>query len=300
MKAGNSFLISFLCLALHLVSCSSSESKNNGNGPQNTKKDSSKLKDNKNSNPDQKNGDFSANMPGGFKTPEDDVGRKLLKEYGAMFIARNGAIPPNTVVFKDESEVSAFQASVQTSVEEIGGHSLRLQSAALRSLREAISEAAKDSLTISPRGSDSASRSYADTVGLWASRVNPGLKHWVGQGKLTETEAARIGSLTPFEQVPEIFKLEAQGMFFAKDLSKSIIYSVAPPGTSQHLSMLALDVSEHENSEVRAVLSRHGWFQTVVSDLPHFTYLGAKESELPGLGLRKVTNSGRTFWVPDV
>lgn len=217
-----------------------------------------------------------------------------------MFVARNGAVPSNTVVFKDESEVSAFQAGVQTSIEEIGGHSLKLQSAALKSLREARGEAAKDNLTVTPRGSDSASRTYGDTVGLWASRVNPGLKHWVVQGKLTETEAARISSLSPFEQVPEIFKLEAKGMFFAKDLSKSIIYSVAPPGTSQHLSMLALDVTEHENSEVRAVLARHGWFQTVVSDLPHFTFLGVKETELPGLGLKKVTNSGRTFWVPDI
>ncbi len=298
MKVGNSFLILFLCLAL--VSCSSSESGNNDNVQQNTKKDLSKLKDNKNSKPDQKPGAFKANMPAGFKSPEDDVGQKLLKEYGAMFVARNGAVPSNTVVFKDESEVSAFQAGVQTSIEEIGGHSLKLQSAALKSLREARGEAAKDNLTVTPRGSDSASRTYGDTVGLWASRVNPGLKHWVVQGKLTETEAARISSLSPFEQVPEIFKLEAKGMFFAKDLSKSIIYSVAPPGTSQHLSMLALDVTEHENSEVRAVLARHGWFQTVVSDLPHFTFLGVKETELPGLGLKKVTNSGRTFWVPDI
>lgn len=101
-------------------------------------------------------------------------------------------------------------------------------------------------------------------------------------------------------QVPEILKLESDGVFFAKTLDKSIIYSVAPPGSSQHLSMLALDVKEFENARVRAILAANGWFQTVTSDLPHFTYLGVKESELSGLGLRSVSNSGRTFYVPDI
>ena len=64
--------------------------------------------------------------------------------------------------------------------------------------------------------------------------------------------------------------------------------------------MLALDVSEFENANVRRILADHGWFQTVASDLPHFTYLGVKESELPGLGLKKVTNAGRDFWVPNI
>src|SRR5205085_7408816 len=127
-----------------------------------------------------------------------------------------------------------------------------------------------------------------------------GLEHWVSTGKLQQADAERIKSLSPFEQVPEIFKLEAQGMFFSKDLSKSIIYSVAPPGTSQHLSMLALDVSEFENSKVRDILAKHGWYQTVQSDLPHFTFLGARETELENLGLKKVTDGGRTFWLPNI
>ncbi len=135
-------------------------------------------------------------------------------------------------------------------------------------------------MTITPRGADSGQRNYSGTVKLWASRVDPGLIHWVKQGKLTEAEASKIRALSPFEQVSEIFKLESQGMYFAKDLSKSIIYSVAPPGTSQHISMLALDVSEHDNSKVRDILAKHGWFQTVISDLPHFTFLGVPENQL--------------------
>ena len=102
------------------------------------------------------------------------------------------------------------------------------------------------------------------------------------------------------EQIAEIFKLEEQGIYFAKSLDKSIIYSVAPPGTSQHISMLALDVKEHGNAKVREILANHGWFQTVVSDLPHFTYLGAKETDLPNLDLKKVSDGGRVYWIPNI
>ena len=91
---------------------------------------------------------------------------------------------------------------------------------------------------------------------------------------------------------------EEKGFFFSKDFSKTILYSVAPPGSSQHLSMLALDVAEYDNEKVRRILAKHGWFQTVVSDLPHFTYLGAAEDELPRLGLRKTTSGERIFWIP--
>jgi len=247
-----------------------------------------------------KSNEYLVNLPKDFNQPTDAVGQRLLKEYGALFIARGGAIPPNTVIFKSEREVSAYQASLSKSKENIGGFAIELQTAALKNFKEAIAEAEQNSLTITPRGADAAKRNYADTVTLWASRVNPGLSHWVEKGALNEAEASRIRSLSPFKQVSEIFKLESQGMFCSKDLSKSIIYSVAPPGTSQHLSMLALDVNEHGDSKVRDVLAEHGWFQTVVSDLPHFTFLGVLENRLSKLGLKKVSDDGRFFWLPNL
>jgi len=167
-------------------------------------------------------------------------------------------------------------------------------------LRKAIADARAAGLSISPRDRDSAKRSYEETIELWNSRVDPALKHWVGKGRMTQQQADRIKSLSPYEQVSEVLKLEQQGIYFAKDLSKSIIYSVAPPVTSQHRSMLALDVKEHGDAKVRDILARNGWYQTVVSDLPHFTYLGVSEAELPKLGLKKVTDGGRTFWLPEV
>jgi hypothetical protein len=300
--------IGFLLITLLLTGCWSSESNNRStqdgkwktiSGSPTNGASTSSDSDNK-SDGDVKGGGFSANLPPGFVQPSDDVGRKLLKEYGAVFIAKGGATPPNTVVFRDEKEVAAFQASVSKSTETIGGVSVELQSAALKALKEAVSDASQNGVSITPRGADATKRTYKDTVGLWASRVDPGLSHWSASGRISAADAQRIHSLSPFDQVAEIFKLESQGIYFAKDFSKSIIYSVAPPGSSQHLSMLALDVSEHDNSKVRAILAKHGWFQTVVSDLPHFTFLGVADGDLPKLGLKKVTDGGRVFWVPAI
>ena len=246
-----------------------------------------------------KSGGFQGNLPAGFQMPTDAVGQKMLREYGAMFVAK-GVTPPNVVVFRDESEVSAFQTGAQKSSENIGGVTIELQSAAMNALKEAAAEAKGKNLSISPRNADSAKRSYKQTVDNWKSRVDPGLTFWVGKGRISQADANRIKALSPTEQIPEIFKLEDQGIFFAQGNQKTIIYSVAPPGTSQHISMLALDVAQFDNPAVRQVLANHGWFQTVPSDLPHFTYLGVKESELPGLGLKKVSEGGRDFWVPNL
>ena len=224
----------------------------------------------------------------------------LLREYGSVFAARGGAVPPPKIVFADQSEVIAFQNGVEIRSTVIGGFDLELQAAAMGALIAAIEEACADGLTISPRGQDSARRDYDGTVELWASRVEPALEYWIKEGRLSPSDAERISSLSPFEQVPEVLQLEREGIWFAKDLSKSIIYSVAPPGTSQHLSMLAFDVKEFADARVREILARHGWFQTVVSDLPHFTYLGVAEADLPGSGLKRVDSGDQAFWVPDI
>jgi hypothetical protein len=245
-------------------------------------------------------GRFGQHLPKDFQIPSDEIAKKMLQEYGAVFVTRGGAIPPRTIVFQDQKEVSAFQKSVESQTELIGGMRLTLQSTAMKALLAAISEAKNHGLSITPRDTDSACRSYDESVGLWASRVEPALFHWVAKRKITEADASRIRSLSPYEQVSEVLQLEKRKIYFAKDLNKSIIYSVAPPGTSQHLSMLAFDVKEYENLNVRSILAKHGWYQTVVSDLPHFTYLGVPEDELKHLRLKKVRNGGHVFWVPDI
>ena len=64
--------------------------------------------------------------------------------------------------------------------------------------------------------------------------------------------------------------------------------------------MLAFDANEFLDQRVREILAAHGWFQTVLSDLPHFTFLGLNEDELPGRGLKRIEVHTQVFWIPDV
>jgi hypothetical protein len=245
-------------------------------------------------------GRFFQNLPPNFILSDDAAQQRLFREYGAVFLARGGVLAPNKVVFRDEEDVAEFQSRLDIERRQIGEFSLELQATAMARLQRAINEASDEGLSISPRGADSARRNYSHTIALWNSRVEPALVHWVEKERITQEQADAIRELPPFKQVPEVFALEEQGIFFAKDLSKSIIYSVAPPGASQHLSLLAFDVAEFDNARVREILADNYWYQTVTSDLPHFTFLGVAESELAELGLRLVENSSRRFWLPDV
>jgi hypothetical protein len=231
----------------------------------------------------------------------DPVARRLLAEYGAMFLAETDVLVPPVCVFRSAAEVEEFQLRSRPRATVIGDTVVELQPAALLALEQARGAALAAGLDITPRGgAEAARRSYEDTLRLWTSRVEPALAHWLAHECLPAEEAERVRALAPDEQIAAVLTLEARGLFCSKDFAKSILYSVAAPGASQHLALLALDVTEFTNAEVRAMLARHGWFQTVQSDLPHFTFLGVHEKELPGLGLRRLVADGQTFWLPAV
>ena len=244
---------------------------------------------------------FSKNLHKGFHWPDpsDALSLRVLEEYGSMFVAR-GVMAPLVVIFPDRDAVARWQSSLSAEQTDLAGIPVRLQSAALRALMKAREEAFQAHLAISPRGTDAAQRSYDETLALWRSRVNPGLRHWVDKGRLSAADAEEIRRLPAREQAVKILELENRGLYFSKDFSKSILSSVAPPGGSQHLSLLAFDVKENDNPVVRSILEHHGWFQTVTSDLPHFTYLGIDKQLLPSLGLKMVRRGERGFWIPDI
>jgi hypothetical protein len=233
--------------------------------------------------------------------PHDPIARRVLHDYGAMFVASEAVTPPPVCVFTTEEEVSEFQERAGYQPATIGEAVIELQPAATAALLNARSAAQAEGLDITPRdGAEAARRSYADTVRLWNSRFLPALDHWSGLGKLTERETERLRGLPINEQVAEVLELEKEAIFFSKDFSKSVLYSIAAPGTSQHIAMLAFDSNEFLDGRVREIFAQHGWFQTVLSDLPHFTFLGLKEEELPARGLKSVEVHGQRFWIPDV
>ncbi len=233
--------------------------------------------------------------------PSDSVARRVLEDYGAMFLANKKVLPPPVCVFTSDAQVEEFQERAGYASEVFGYDQVELQPAAMKELLKAREDAQKEDLDITPRdGAEAARRTYDDSLQLWQTRFLPALNYWLGQGKLTETDVTRLKSLPLRDQIAEVLELEKAGIYFSKDLSKSILYSIAAPGTSQHIAMLAFDVNEFDNPRVREILAKHGWFQTVLSDLPHFTFLGLKEKDLPKNGLKQVEVDGQIFWIPNV
>ena len=229
----------------------------------------------------------------------DPTAERIFKEYGAIFIS-SGTMLPGKCIFTSDAELQNYQVRVKTETANIGGVQIQLQKSAMEAFLKARREAATKNLQISPRGgSIAAKRSFQDTVRLWNSRFSPALTHWVGQRKITSKEAAAARISDIREQVKKVLEWEKKGLFFSKDLTKSILFSVAAPGASQHNFMLALDVEQFANKDVRKILAENGWFQTVKSDMPHFTYLGVRESELPALGLKSVNVGAQNFWIPN-
>jgi len=231
----------------------------------------------------------------------DPVAARVFSDYGSIFVSKGDGRLPRSCILDNESQVRDFQAGMNQAVETIGGVEVTLQRSAMAALQDARREASKRGLSITPRGGAAAStRSYAKTVELWNSRFYPALKHWVGQGRIKAADADAARKAPVNKQVELVLDWEAKGIYFSKDLQKSILYSVAVPGASQHVFMLALDVEQFANGQVREILARHGWFQTVKSDLPHFTYLGHQEKDLDSLGLTSVAVSGHKFWIPNL
>ena len=234
-----------------------------------------------------------------FCPPDNIFTRRILVEYGAIFVGKGKF--GRSCYLKDEKTVLETQNRLGFSSQTLGGVRIELQTEAMEALLKAVAEARKKGLSITPRGGASAARrSFEKTAEFWESRVEPGLEHWVSQKKLTPKQADKIREMDISEQIVAILELEEKKIWFSTQFDKSILQSVAAPGASQHNLMLALDVAQFGDARVRRILAKHGWFQTVASDKPHFTYLGVAEKELPSLGLESVRIDGQIFWIPQL
>lgn len=235
------------------------------------------------------------------RSATDKLGKRLFAEYGAMFSATDEVVLPKTCIFASENEVARFQNKLTISKLSIGTVEMELQATATTSLKKALRDAETRGLRITPLdGSIAGRRSFADTERIWNSRFLPALDHWLRRGRISRQEADAARSLGIINQVERVLSWEEMGIFFSTGKNRPIMSSVAPPGTSQHLSLLAFDIEQASNKAVRDIMNANGWFQTVVNDSPHFTFLGSAESELPSRGLKSVTRGGYKYWVPAV
>ncbi len=238
-----------------------------------------------------------------FSTISSSVEARLFAEYGAVFVT--SATPPPVLIFTDAAEVEQYQLSLPVKSALLGEHKIELQSEALVRLTQAAAEIEARGGRITARASDSGRRSFDETTNLWNRNLTRGLEHWQNLGRMDFNQAREIREAALTDQIAIVLDIEeASQLYFGTYFDRTILSSVAAPGASQHLSMLAFDVAEFQDEQVEGALNHSGWFRTVVNDLPHFTFLGRSEDELPSLGLKQYTceygSRNYLFWIPDL
>ena len=183
----------------------------------------------------------------------------LLRTYGAAFVNPDTQIKlPVKDIFANEQETQEFQATL-TMGHVDGTNDCYLQKAAAEALSKARS-LQKIPLK-SGYGTGDCTRTFATNLKFWQKYANNQILARVRQGKETK-----------------------------------ILGLVAPPGTSQHLWGLAIDLRV-SSKEQRKALNQNGWFQTVQNDVPHWTYVGLSEENLPLFGFKKQVVQGITYWI---
>ncbi|MBE9006731.1 D-alanyl-D-alanine carboxypeptidase family protein [Fortiea sp. LEGE XX443] len=183
----------------------------------------------------------------------------LLRSYGAAFVnpADDVKLPP-TVLLNSEEETKEFQTQLILQ-KVVGTNNCYLQKAAADALNKARLQ--YNIPLKSGYGASDCTRSFATNSRFWYKYANNKTLEKVKQGKETK-----------------------------------ILSVVAPPGASQHLWGLAIDLGV-SNTKQRQILNQNGWFQTVVKDVPHWTYLGVSVEDLPKLGFKNQVVQGITYWL---
>jgi D-alanyl-D-alanine dipeptidase len=183
----------------------------------------------------------------------------LLRAYGAAFVNQQPEIKlPSKVILANEQETKVFQTTL-TMGKVNGTNDCYLQKSAADAFNKAKS-AARISLKSGYGGSD-CTRTFATNLRFWRKYANNNTLERVRQGKET-----------------------------------AILGVVAPPGASQHLWGLAIDLQVYSQAQ-RQALNKNGWFQTVENDVPHWTYVGLTEDNLPLFGFKNKIVRGTTYWL---
>lgn len=183
----------------------------------------------------------------------------LLRAYGAPFVNLQSTIKlPKQIVFTNDKETKEFQDTI-TKGKVAGTRNCYLQKSAADALNKAHSQA-RFRLKSGYAASDCI-RNYATTARFWRKYTNSRTLDLVKKGKETR-----------------------------------ILGTVAPPGASQHLWGLAIDLRVRNKKQI-AALNQNGWYRTVEFDVPHWSYVGYPPQKLIELGFHKKIVKGVTYWV---
>lgn len=183
----------------------------------------------------------------------------LLRAYGAPFVNLQSTIKlPKKVFFTNDKETKEYQDTI-TKGKVAGTRNCYLQKSAADALNKAHSQA-KFRLKSGYPTSDCI-RNFATTARFWKKYTNSRTLDLVKKGKETR-----------------------------------ILGIVAPPGASQHLWGLAIDLRVRNKKQI-AALNKNGWYRTVEYDVPHWSYVGYPPEKLVDLGFHKKIIRGVIYWV---
>ncbi|MEH2056975.1 MAG: D-alanyl-D-alanine carboxypeptidase family protein [Nostoc sp.] len=183
----------------------------------------------------------------------------LLRTYGAVFVNPDVGIKlPQKDILANEQETQDFQRTLTM------GHVDKTNDCYLQ-------------------------KSAADALNKAQIKQEIPLKSGYGYGDCTRTFNTNLRFWNKYANNQVLAKVQ-------EGKETKILGLVAPPGTSQHLWGLAIDLRV-SNQEQRKSLNQNGWFQTVENDVPHWTYVGLTEENLPLFGFKKQAIRGITYWI---
>jgi len=183
----------------------------------------------------------------------------LLRAYGSAFVNKKPEVKlPPKVVFINEQETKQFQTTL--TIGKVNGTSnCYLQKSAADALNKARTQVQIP--LKSGYGASDCTRTFSTNLRFWQKYANRNTLEQVRQGKETK-----------------------------------ILGVVAPPGASQHLWGLAVDLRVSTEAQKQA-LNQNGWYRTVEYDIPHWTYVGLPPERLSEFGFQNKVVGGISYWV---
>ena len=82
---------------------------------------------------------FEQNLPETLLLPTDTdiVAERILRDYGAIFVARSGVVAPPKIVFESQEDCAAWQSTIPIQAANFGGVNIELQQPAMQALLKA-------------------------------------------------------------------------------------------------------------------------------------------------------------------
>ncbi len=183
----------------------------------------------------------------------------LLRAYGSAFVNQIPTIKlPPKVLFTNDQETKQFQLTL-TMGKVNNTSNCELQKSAADAFNQARAQVQIP--LKSGYGASDCTRSFATNLRFWQKYANNNTLEKVRQGKETK-----------------------------------ILGTVAPPGASQHLWGLAIDLRVSNEAQIQA-LNQNGWYRTVEYDVLHWTYVGLPKERLTEFGFQNKIVEGINYWV---